>query len=256
MPERIFTTILLLLITFSLAAVPVEIMMPDNTWLKTDLQKSDKEGNLTIIYKNNERILRNKDYLLVKIDMPVEFHVADKLYQANKITAASKTLAGVPKKYMFSPAKAKMLLLQAKILAAQSHTDKAEKILETLVEDKIILPELQAATYAEVFLRLGEYYCKQSKNDKAEKIFKRSFELAVPEFSAMAKCKIGEIYLKQGKTQEALNCFTEIIAVFKEKVPARKLAIKQTIAIYKKYKSDKLKLYEDMLAKEYPVKSK
>lgn len=258
MPKLFFTLLILLNISvLSVKGLEVKILLINNTWLKADLVKSDPEGNLTILLNKTERILRAKEFKVVKMTtLPPAMQEAEELFKQDKIDKAGKLLDTISGKYSFPPIQVKIKVLQAQIKIAHADSQTAISILEPLLKKEMVMPQLEAIDYAHSFLLLGKSYEKLSQQDNASKAYHRSFELAVPQYSATANLRLGEMLLKQKNTQGALDCFLENITVFSPNTPGRKLSLQKTIAIYKERKSKNLKLYEDMLKKDYPQKSK
>jgi len=257
MPKLFFSLFLLLTISVSYGkGLEIKILLLNNTWFKANLLKSDEEGNLIVQLNKAEHIVRHKEFKIVEMASPPELTRAKALLKQNKTGEATKLLKLAAAKYNFPPLKQKIKVLQAQIEIAQTDPQSALSLLEPLLKDKMTVPEVESLSYAHAFLLLGNVYVKLEQQDNAAKAYRRSFELAIPEYSATANLMLGKILLKQKNTQDALDCFLENISVFSSKVPGRKLALEETIAIYKERKSKKLKLYEDMLKKEYPSKSK
>ena len=256
MPKLFFTLLILLNISVSWGKEQeIKILLTNNTWLKADLVKSDAEGNLTILLNKKERILRSKEFKMVKMSsLPQPMRKAEELFKQNKTDEAGKLLDTISDKYNFPPIQVKIKVLQAQIKIAQADTEGAISILKPLLEKEISMPESEAAAYAHSFLLLAKSHEKLNQRDDAAKAYRRSFELAVPEYSATANLNLGEMLLKQKNTKGALDCFLENISVFSPEIPGRKLSLQKTIAIYKENKSKKLKLYEDMFKKDYPQK--
>jgi len=251
--------ILFLLLTISVSygkGLEIKILLLNNTWLKANLLKSDEGGNLIVQLNKAECIVRRKEFKIVKMALPPELTEAKALLKQNKTGEASKLLQLAAAKYNFPPLKQKIKVLQAQMEIAQSDPQSALSLLEPLLKDKMTVPEVESLSYAHGFLLLGNVYVKLEQQDNASKAYRRSFELAIPEYSATANLMLGKMLLKEKNTQGALDCFLENISVFSPKVPGRKLALEETIAIYKEEKSKKLKLYEDMFKKEYPSKLK
>ena len=254
---KIFTILFILLSVFVLygKTTQVKVLMPNNTWLKADLLGSDEEGNLTLQLDGREQILRRKEFVLVKMILPPELVKAEKLFKLNKTREAGELLNSIVAKYKFPVIQTKITVLQARLKIAGEDYEGAASLLTPLLEDKMSMPELQAGFYAQGFLLLGNA-CEQLKRENdAVKAYRRSFELAAPEYSALANLALGRMFLKQKKTQEALDCFLENISVFTPEVPGRKPALEETIAIYRKNDNKNLKTYEDMLKKDYSKKS-
>jgi len=231
--------------------VEIKVLLINNKWLEADLIKADQEGNLTIELNNTERILRRKEFLLVKMALPPAIRQVKKLFRQNKIKQAEGLLESIAAKYKFPPMQLKITVLQAQVKIAQSDYQAAITLLKPLLKDKIIMPQAEAIAYAHAFLLLGNAYADIKEHDNAVKAYRRSFELAVPQYSAMANLILGKMLLEQNDIQGALNCFLENIAVFSPEVPGRKFSLQEIIVIYKEQKSNKLKLYEDMLKQEY-----
>ena len=251
--------LLLILLNVSLSygkEAKIEVLLVNSTWLKADFIKADSEGNLTVRLKNTERILRRKEFKIVKMTLPPEMREAEKLLKENKTQEAGKLIDAIAGKYNFPPVQAKIKVLQGQVKMAAAEPRAAVSLLEPLLENKMALPELEAITYAHGFLLLGNAYEKLNQQDKAVKAYRRSFDLAVPEYSAVANLTLGKMFLKQKNTQGALDCFLENISVFSPGIPGHKLSLEETIAVYKKAKDKKVKLYEDMLKKDYPSKPK
>ena len=258
MPKLFFTFLILLNISVLCGkGLEIKILLINNTWLKADLVKSDPEGNLTIILNKIERILRAKEFKAVKMKtLPLAMRKAEELFKQNKTSEAGKLLDTISGKYNFPPMQVKIKVLQAQIKIAQADPQGAVSILKPLLKKKISMPQLEAPAYAHSFLLLGKSYENLKQQDNAAKAYRRSFELAVPEYSATANLNLGEMLLKQKNTKGALDCFLENISIFSPEVPGRKLSFQRTIAIYKENESKKLKLYEDMFKKDYPQKSR
>lgn len=235
----------------------IKVLLLNNTWLKADLLKSDREANLTIRVDKREYILRRKEFRLVKMASPLpEMLKAGELLKLNKRLEAGKLLASAAAKYNFPLVLLKIRILQARIKIADADYQAAVSLLNPLLEAKMTMPQFETDSCAYGFLLLGNAYVKLKQQDNAGKAYQRSFELAVPEYSAMAKLNLGRMLLKQKRTQGALDCFLENISVFAPEVPGRKLSLQETIAVYKKNKDKKLKVYEDMFKKEYSIKAK
>jgi tetratricopeptide (TPR) repeat protein len=250
--------VLLLVLYFSALhgkGVEIKILLLNNTWLKADLLRADKEGNLTIKLKKEERILRRKEFRMVKMSLPLEVRKAKELFKQNKMQEAGSLLDSAAVKYNFPVIQLKIKVLQAQVKTAESDSKGTVFILEPLLKNEMLMPRLEALSYAHGFLLLGNAYEKLDQQNNAVKAYRRSFELAVPEYSALANLSIGKMFLKQKNNQGALDCFLENISVFSPEVPGRKLSLEKTIAIYKRNKNKKLKQYEDMLKKEYSLKS-
>jgi tetratricopeptide (TPR) repeat protein len=255
MPKLFFVLIILLNISALYGkGTAIKVLLLNNTWLKADLLKSDRKGNLTIQLDKRERILRRKEFRLVKMTLPPEMLKAGELLKLNKTREAGKLLDSVVEKYNFPLMQLKIKILQAQIKIADDDYQTAVSLLSHLLEEKIVMPQLEASSYAHGFLLLGNAYAQLKQQDNAAKAYRRSFDLAVPEYSATANLNLGKMLLKQKITQGALDCFLENISVFAPEVPGRKLSLQATISIYKKNKDKKLKVYEDMLKKEYSIK--
>ena len=256
MPKLLFVLLILLNISVLYGkGAAIKVLLLNNTWLKADLLKSDQKGNLTIQLDKHERILRRKDFKLVKMILPpTEMLKAKELLKRNKIQEAGKLLDSIAGKYNFPPMQLEIRVLQAQIKIAGADYKKVVSLLNPLLKEKMLMPELESGSYANGFLLLGNAYTKLKQQTNAAKAYRRSFDLAVPKYSAMANLRLGEMLLKQERTQGALDCFLENISVFDPEVPGRKLALQETIAIYKKKKDKKLKAYEDMFKKEYLIK--
>ena len=256
---KLFFTFLILLNISILCGkgLEIKVLLINNTWLKANLIKADLKGNLTIQLNKTKRILRRKDFKVAKMThLPSEMRKAEKLLKQNKIHEAGKLLDTISGKYSFPPIQVKIKVLQAQIKIAQTDLKAVISILEPLLEDKMVIPQLEALSYAHSFLLLGKSYEKLGQQDNAGKAYRRSFELGVSEYSATANLTLGEMLLKQKNTQGALDCFLENISIFSPESPGRKLSFQKTITIYKRSKSKNLKLYEDMFKKDYPQKSK
>ncbi|MCK4982399.1 MAG: hypothetical protein KAS17_05720 [Victivallaceae bacterium] len=245
MPKLFFVLLILLNISALYGkGTAIKVLLLNNTWLKADLLKSDRKGNLTIQLDKRERILRRKEFKLVKMTLPSE------------MLKAGKLLDSVAAKYNFPIMRLKIKVLQAQIKIADADYQTVVSLLSPPLEEKMIMPQLEASSYAHGFLLLGNAYAQLKQQDNAAKAYRRSFDLAVPEYSAMANLSLGKMLLKQKRTQGALDCFLENISVFAPEVPGHKLALQETIAIYKRNKDKKLKVYEDMFKKEYSIKPK
>ncbi|MBU8901733.1 MAG: hypothetical protein KOO69_03250 [Victivallales bacterium] len=235
MPKLFFIFLILLNVSFLYGkGVEIKVLLINNKWLKAELLKADQEGNLTIQLNNAERILRRKDFRLVKMTMPSDIQKAKKLFKQNKINEAGKLLDSVADKYKFPPINLKIKVLQAQVKIAGDDYKAAQTILEALLKEKILMPQAEGLSYAHAFLLLGNVYEKLEQDDNAKKAYRCSFEVAVPEYSAMANLLLGKILLKQDDTQGALDCFLENISIFSPEVPGRKESLQKTIAIYKK----------------------
>jgi len=251
--------ILLVLLNVSVSygkETKIQVLLINSTWLKADLLKADSQGNLTIRLKNAERILRRKEFRIVKMALPPEMRKAEKLLEGNKPQEAGKLLDAIDGKYNFPPIQAKIKVLLGRVKMTETDARGAVSVLEPLLKDKMIMPELEAAVYARGFLLLGNAYEKLNQQDKAVTAYRRSFELAVPEYSAVANLTLGKMLLKQKNIPGALDCFLENISVFSPGTPGHKLSLEETIAVYRKTGNRKMKLYEDMLKKDYPSKPK
>lgn len=250
---------LLLVLHFSVLhgkGVEIKVLLLNNTWLKADLLKADKEGNLTIKINKAEHILRRKEFRMVEMPLPLEVRKAKELFKQNKMREAGSLLDAAAVRYNFPVIQLKVKVLQAQVKTAESDSKGTVFLLEPLLKDKMIMPRLEVLSYAHGFLLLGNAYEKLDQQDNAVKAYRRSFELAVPEYSALANLTLGKMFLRQNNTQGALDCFLENISVFSPDVSGRKRSLEETIAIYKGNKNKKLKQYEDMLKKEYSLKSK
>lgn len=257
MPKLFFTLLILLNISVLCGkGLEIKVLLINNTWLKANLIKADHKGNLTILLNKTERILRRKEFRVVKMTPIPEIKKVKELLKQNKPSKAGKLLDTISEKYSFPVIQVKIKVLQAQIKIAQANPQAAISILEPLLKNKMVMPQLEALSYAHSFLLLGKSYEKLSQQDNAAKAYRRSFELAVPEYSATANLILGEMLFKQKNTQGALDCFLENISIFSPEIPGRKLSLQKTIAIYKRNKSKNLKLYEDMFKKDYPQKSK
>ena len=258
MAKLFFIFLILLNISFLYGkGIEIKVLLINNKWLKAELLKADQEGNLTIQLNNAERILRRKDFRLVKMTiLPLEIQKAKELFKQNKINEAGKLLDSVADKYKFPPIDLKIKVLQAQIKIAGAEYKAAQTILEPLLKEKILMPQAEGLSYAHAFLLLGNVYEKLDQSGNAAKAYRRSFEMAIPEYSAMANLFLGKMLLKQDDTQGALDCFLENISIFSPKVPGCKESLQESIAIYKKNKNKKLKLYEEMFKKEYSSKNK
>ena len=235
MPKLFFIFLILLNISFLYGKeVEIKVLLVNNKWLKAELLKADQEGNLTIQLNNAERILRRKEFRLVKMTMPSDIQKAKELFKQNKINEAGKLLDNVADKYKFPPMDLKIKVLQAQIKIAETDYKAAQTILEALLKEKILMPQAEGLSYAHAFLLLGNVYEKLEQDDNAKKAYRRSFEVAVPEYSAMANLLLGKMLLKQDDTQGALDCFLENISIFSPEVPGRKESLEESIAIYKK----------------------
>ena len=255
MAKLFFVLLILLNISVSYGKeAEIKVFLLNNTWLKTNLLKSDEEGNLTVLIDKRERILRRKEFRLVKMSMPLEMLEAKKLLKQDKREKAEKLLDSVATKYNFPMMRLKIKILQAQVKIASADYQTAISLLNSSLKNKMIMPQLESSSYAHGFLLLGNTYAKLKQQDNAARAYRHSFDLAVPEYSAMANLRLGKMLLRQEKTQRALDCFLENISVFALEVPERKLSLQATISIYKKKKDKKLKLYKDMLKKEYPIK--
>ncbi len=230
----------------------IQVLLINSTWLKADLINADPEGNLTIRLKDTKRILRRKEFRIVKMALPLEMQKAEQLLNKNMPREAGKLLRAVDGKYNFPPIRAKIKVMEAQVKIAEADSRSAVFVLEPLLKDKMVMPELEAPVYAHGFLMLGNAYQRLKQENKAIKAYRRSFELAVPEYSAIANLDLGKLFLKQKNTRGALDCFLENILVFPPGTPGHKLSLEETIAFYKKDKDKKFKLYEDMLKKNYP----
>jgi len=250
--------VLLILLNISVLygkGAAIKVLLLNNTWLKANLLKSDQKGNLTIQLDKREYILRRKEFKLVKMTFSIpEILKARELLKLNKTLEAGKLLDSVAAKYNFPLMQLEIKVLQAQLKIAAADYQTAISLLNPLLEDKMIMPQLEARSYAHGFLLLGNAYAKLKQQDNAAKAYRRSFDLAVPEYSATANLSLGKMLLKQKRTQGALDCFLENISVFAPEVPGRKLSLQETISIYKKNKDKKLKLYENMFKKEYSIK--
>lgn len=255
MAKLFFVFLILLNVSFLYGkGIEIKVLLINNKWLKAELLNADQEGNLTIQLDNAERILRRKDFRLVKMTMPSEMQKAKELFKQHKIVEAGKLLDIAAVKYKFPAIDLKIKVLQAQVEIAGADYKAALAILEPLLKEKILMPQTEGASYAHAFLLLANVYAKLEQQDNAVKAYRRSFELAVPEYSAMANLILGKMLLKQNNTQGALDCFLENISIFSPEVPGRKFSLQETIAIYKRNKNKKLKLYEDMFKKEYSSK--
>ncbi|MFA6714839.1 MAG: hypothetical protein WC082_06975 [Victivallales bacterium] len=231
---------------------PVKVLLTNDTWLKAELLKSDKEGNLTIQLDKREQILRRRDFKLVKMALLPEIVKAEAFLNTGKFGEAQNLLNALAAAYNFPTMELKIKLLLARLKIAENDYKGAVSILEPLLKYEMVMPQMEAASCARGLLLLGNACAKLDLRDNAEKAYRSSFELAVPEYSAVANFKLGEMLLKQKNVQGALDCFLENIAVFPPETPGRKHSLEQTITIYKSNKNKKLKLYEEMLKKEYP----
>jgi len=253
---KLFFALLILLNISALygKGAAIKVLMLNNTWLKADLLKSDQKGNLTIQLDKREIILRRKEFKLVKMTLPSEIMEARKLFKLKKTREAGKLLDSVAEKYNFPLMQLQIKVLQAQIKIAEADYQATASLLSPSLEVKMVMPQLEAASYAHGFLLLGNAYAKLKQQDNAAKAYRHSFDLAVPAYSAIANLSLGKMLLKQKRTQDALDCFLENISVFAPEVPGRKLSLQKTITIYKKNKDKKLKVYENMLKKEYSIK--
>lgn len=231
---------------------PVQVLLVNDTWLKADLLKSDKEGNLTIQLDKKEQILRRRDFKLVKMASPPEITKAEAFLNARKFKEAEKLLVSLAETYNFPTLEMKIKILRARLKIAENDYKSAVSVLEPLLKYKMVMPQLEADSCAQGLLLLGNACAELDMQDNAEKAYRSSFELAVPEYSAVANFKLGEMLLKKKNVQGALDCFLENIAVFPPEVPGRKSSLERTIIIYKENKNKNLKVYEEMLKKEYP----
>jgi len=257
MPKLFFVLLILLNISALYGkGTAVKVLLLNNTWLKADLLKFDRKGNLTIQLDKRERILRRKEFRLVKMTLPPEMLKAGELFKQHKTREAGKLLDSVAAKYNFPLMQLKIKVLQAQIKIADHDYQTAVSLLSPPLSGKMIMPQLEASSYAHGFLLLGNAYAQLKQQDNATKAYRRSFDLAVPEYSAIANLSLGKMLLKQKRTQGALDCFLENISVFAPEVPGRKLSLQATISIYRKNKDKKLKVYEDMFKKEYSIKQK
>ncbi len=250
-------SILLILLNISILygkEVEIQVLLINNTWLKADLIKADQKGNLTIRLKKAERILRRKEFRIVKMTPLPEMRKAEELLKQNKPREAGKLLDTIAARYNFPAIQTEIKVLQAQVKIAEADPQAVVSVLEPLLEDEMTIPELEALSYAHGFLLLGNAYEKLKRQDNAIKAYRRSFELTVPEYSGTANLTLGKMFLKQKRTQGALDCFLENISVFSPGTPGHKLSLEETIAIYKNNKNKKLKLYEDMFKKDYPSK--
>lgn len=257
MLKLIFFLLILLNVSVSYGKdAKIQVFLINGTWLKADLIKADSLGNLTIRLKGAERVLRRKEFKIVKMALPPEVRKAEKLLEENKAKEAGKLLDEAAGKYNFPPMHAKLKVLQAQVEMAGADPRAALSVLEPLLKDEISMPEQEAAVYAHGFLILGNACEKLNQQDKAVKAYRRSFELAVPKYSAVANLTLGKMFLEQKNTQGALDCFLENITIFPSGTPGHKASLEQTIAVYREAKDKKAKLYEDVLKKDYPSKLK
>ncbi|MDD5599675.1 MAG: hypothetical protein PHV82_17150 [Victivallaceae bacterium] len=235
---------------------PVKVLLTNDTWLKADLLKSDKEGNLTIQLDEREQILRRRDFKLVKMTLPPEMAKAEAFLNAGKFGEAQNLLNSLAAAYNFPTMELKIKLLLARLKIAEKDYKSAVSLLEPLLKYDMVMPPLEAASCAYGLLLLGNAWAKLDLRDNAEKAYRGSFELAAPEYSAVANFRLGKMLLEQKNVQGALDCFLENIAVFPPEAPGRRRSLEETITIYKGNKNKKLQLYEEMLKKEYPGGSK
>lgn len=231
---------------------PVKVLLSNDTWLKADLLNADKEGNLTLELDQREQLLRRRDFKLVKMTSPPEITKAEAFLNAKKFKDAEKLLDALAEAYNFPPMELQVRLLRGRLKIAENDYKSAAAVLEPLLTYKMVMPQFEAAACAQGLLLLGDACAKLDLPGNAEKAYRGAFELAVPEYSAVANLRLGEMLLERKNVPGALDCFLENIVVFPPEVPGRKSSLEKTIMIYKNDKHKNLKLYEEMLKKEYP----
>ena len=208
---------LLMLLSISVLhgkGVAIKVLLVNNTWLKADLLDSDKKGNLRIQLDSREQILRRKEFRLVKMTLPPGVLKAKELFKLNKTREAGKLLDSIAGKYNFPLIRSKIKVLQAQFKIAEADYKTAVSLLNPLLQNKMVMPQLENVSYAHGFLLLGNAYAKLGQDDNAAKAYRHSFDLAVPEYSALANLTLGKMFLDQKRTQDALDCFLENISVF------------------------------------------
>ena len=258
MHKLLFFICIINFLIHSATAIPAKVLLINNKWLKTELIDSDKEGNLRVKIDKKEQILRRKDFVRVAMTIPSKLLKAEKLLENKQIRQASELADGLTDKYNFPPLGLRIKLLQARIKNSQEDYEKVISILspQLTIKKKKTAPEVEAELRAESFLLLGNAYRKLSREDDAEKAYRKSFEQAVPKYSAQANLISGKMMLAKDDYNKALQCFLENVTIFDKKIPERRESLEEIIKIYKKLKDKSYKTFEEMLKKEYPELSK
>ena len=246
------------LIVYSVTAIPAKVLLINNKWIKTELLDSDKEGNLRVQLDKKEMIIRRKDFVRVAMQTPPGLIKAENFLKKQELQQASKLADELTDKYNFPPLGLRIKLLRAHIKNAGKDYKEVISILapQLSIKTKETSPEVEAPLRAESFLLLGNAYAKLSRNDDAAKAYRRSFEQAVPKYSAQANLISGRMLLAKNNYDKALRCFLENVAIFDTKTPGRRESIEEIIGIYRKLKDKNYKIFEEMLKKEYPEQSK
>ncbi|MDD5728389.1 MAG: hypothetical protein PHV59_07500 [Victivallales bacterium] len=253
--NRIFFYIFIAVSTFSAAtAVPARILMADNRWLDVDFLSADKNGCLKVKLDRQEIIIRRRDFVRVEMELPRELAEVQRMFEAGKNQDAASLAIKLADKYNFPPLRLKIKLLLAQIKTAEGDYEGIVSLWlpEMTPEMAKTVPQIESVFRAHGLFLLGNAYAGLSQDDAAREAYRKSFELAVPAYSAPANLALGRMLLAENNFAQALQCFLENIVIFPASTPGRLESLQETVKIYRKMNDNNYKIFEEMLKKEYP----
>jgi len=251
-------TTIALVLTVSLAAGGLFAQKPfvlTATGKKRTYDKitSDASGTLTVTAGKISQKIKTSAYKYAWVPLQQAPEVSNmyRAYKARKYTDVVVAFNPAYKKYRHLGWECFSILMVAKALNNLGKTPAAISKLE-LIKGKPDNPT-ESKYYFQAKRLLAELYVKNANLDKAKNALKDLSQSKDDAIVAFANNIRGDIYLKEGKTKDAIIEYAKTALLFeKTNKKERPEALRKIVQLLRQEKNNKAKNFEKILRQEYP----
>ena len=228
------------------------VMLRDSAPLEAKTISADQSGNLYCFDGTRQIIVPVMLYSYVRMPKPETLKQAESKLELGKYAEAEKMFREAAVKYEFLGWKAFCVSGLAKSLLKQGRQDAAVVEIEKIVNDEIDDPDFIQWQYMEAFRLLAPVYLQKNQNEKVVIVLEKMVGAQQGEYIVFAYNALGDLSLKQGDANAAVQQYLRAVISADKSVPARAESIYKLAELLKKSKKDAYKIYYEMLRKEYP----
>ncbi|RKY30496.1 MAG: hypothetical protein DRP74_06955 [Candidatus Omnitrophota bacterium] len=172
-----------------------------------------------------KQIIRMRDFK-EEVVQKAEYQIADSYYQMGREKEAAARFKVLRAKYPDSELSPEIMWWLGEYYYRRNDLDLAKRYFNSLIRD---FPESNLAF--EAYYVLGRSYLKKNDLDKAMENFKNALNSANPQVTTQASIALADIYLKQDKSDLALEIYNKRLAEDRDSAP---LLYPKMAAVYQK----------------------
>lgn len=228
------------------------IMLKDSSPLNAAEITADKDGNIYCFDGKQQIIVPKSFYSYIRLAKPDEIKLAEVNLNTGKYAEAERMFRDAAVKYEYLGWRAFCVFGLAKALLRQERGDAAAVELEKIVKDHIADPDFTQWQYMEAFRLLAGIYLQKNLDEKAIAVLEEMIDAQKSEYIVFAYSRLGDIALKQGRTDAAELNYLQAVIHGDKSIPARAEPVYKLAELLKKRNDPANKLYYDILKKDYP----